>query len=134
MADIVATLAVPIRGGALRIDWSIHMESETARGFCKVTKGGDVVKLKVVHHKTYRKSNNDEFDGFYYDEHLGKWRDDSGEICHSCTPDNGFPNHGAHAQKHQKKTKLERQMEQRLSDSLSQEDIESLRAWSERSQ
>ncbi|MEA3292492.1 MAG: hypothetical protein U9Q71_09365 [Pseudomonadota bacterium] len=131
MADITATPAVPVSGGALRVDWSVHTESESARGFCKVTKGGDVVRVKTLHHKTYKKSNNDEYDGFYYDEHIGKWRDDSGEICHTCTPDNGFPNHAAHGKKHEKKSNLEQQMEQVLQDSLSQEDIENLRALTE---
>lgn len=127
MADVVATPAVPIRGGALRVDWSVNLENETARGFCKVTKGGDVVRVKTLHHKTYKKSSsNDEYDGFYYDEHLGKWRDNSGEICHSCTPENGFPDHAAYGRDHRPKNDLERQMEQNLSDSLSQEDIREL--------
>ena len=94
MADIVATPAVPMRHGALRVDWSVNTENETARGFCKVTKGGDVVRVKTQSHKRYRESNNDQYDGFYYDEYMGKWRDNNGEICHTCTPDNGFPSHG----------------------------------------
>jgi hypothetical protein len=95
MADITATPAVPMRHGALRVDWSVTTDDETARGFCKVTKSGDVVRVKTLHHKRYRQSNNDQYDGFYYDEHMGKWRDDNGDICHTCTPDNGFPDHGA---------------------------------------
>jgi hypothetical protein len=134
MADIVATPSVAIKGGALRVDWSIHMENETARGFCKVTKGGDVVRLKVLHHKTYKqkKSSNDDFDGFYYDEHLGKWRTDDGEICHSCTPENGFPAHHSHSKKYHKQSKLEHQMEDHLRNQLSQDDINSLNAWAEK--
>jgi hypothetical protein len=34
-----------------------------------------------------------EIDGFYFDRHIGQWRDPDGEICHSCTPENGFPDH-----------------------------------------
>ena len=95
MADVVATRSVPMRNGGLRVDWSVNTENETARGFCKVTKGGDVVRVKTLYHKTYKKNNANDFDGFYYDEHLGQWRDDSGQICHTCTPDNGFPGHGS---------------------------------------
>lgn len=32
-----------------------------------------------------------EQDGFYYDKHVGKWRDPAGDVCHTCTPENGFP-------------------------------------------
>ncbi len=94
MADIVASRSVPMRHGGLRVDWSVNTEHETARGFCKVTNGGDVVRVKTLHHKTYRQNSSNGQDGFYYDEHIGQWRDDSGQVCHSCTPENGFANHG----------------------------------------
>jgi hypothetical protein len=94
MADITATPAVPTKHGTLRVDWAVQTENETARGFCKVTRGGDVVRVKTKYHKKYKQSGNDSYDGFYYDEHIGKWRDNSGEVCHTCTPDNGFPAHG----------------------------------------
>jgi len=94
MADISVAPSVQARHGALRVDWAVSTSSESARGFCKVTQGGDVVRVKTQHHKTYRKRNNDRYDGFYYDEHIGRWRDNNGEICHTCTPDNGFPAHG----------------------------------------
>jgi hypothetical protein len=29
-------------------------------------------------------------DGFYFDRSVNQWRDPDGEICHSCTPENGF--------------------------------------------
>ena len=31
--------------------------------------------------------------GFYFDRDANAWKDPSGEICHTCTPDNGFPDH-----------------------------------------
>lgn len=127
MADVVASPSVPIKHGALRVDWSVNTENETARGFCKVTKGGDVVRVKTLHHKAYKKhSNNDEYDGFYYDEHRGKWRDDRGEICHTCTPENGFPDHASHGRKYRSNDDLGQQMEQYLRDSLTQEDIRNI--------
>jgi hypothetical protein len=95
MADITATPSTPTRHGSQRVDWSVNTDNETARGFCKVTPDGNVVRVKTEYHKKYRQSSNDQYDGFYYDEHMGQWRDNNGEICHTCTPDNGFPNHGA---------------------------------------
>ncbi len=94
MADITATPAVPGKRGTFRVDWSVQTNQETARGFCKVTGSGDVVRVKTEYHKKYRSSGNDQYDGFYYDEQMGKWRDNNGEICNTCTPDNGFPDHG----------------------------------------
>ena len=35
-----------------------------------------------------------QYGGFYYDRHVGQWRDPEGEICHTCTPENGFPARG----------------------------------------
>ena len=29
-------------------------------------------------------------DGFYFDRSINMWRDPAGEVCHSCTPENGF--------------------------------------------
>jgi len=28
--------------------------------------------------------------GFYFDRGVNMWRDPDGEVCHSCTPENGF--------------------------------------------
>lgn len=29
-------------------------------------------------------------DGFYFDRNTNQWKDPDGEVCHTCTPDNGF--------------------------------------------
>ena len=101
-ADISVSASTPRKNheGA-RVDWSVMTEKTSAMGHCRINKGGNVVKLKVDHHKKYHdsdsggKSGSDEQDGFYYDKHIGKWRDPAGETCHSCTPENGFPDHSA---------------------------------------
>ncbi|MEA3292491.1 MAG: hypothetical protein U9Q71_09360 [Pseudomonadota bacterium] len=112
MADISVSRSVPMKHGEARIDWSVQSEGTLARGFCKVNAGGDVVRLKTLSHKRYEKSGGDEQDGFYYDEHIGTWRDPSGETCHSCTPENGFPNHSARERgSHQKQSRQERERE-----------------------
>ena len=28
--------------------------------------------------------------GFYFDRSVNQWRDPDGEVCHTCTPENGF--------------------------------------------
>ena len=101
MADISVSASVPLKHGEARVDWSVQTEKTSAMGYCKVNKGGDVVKVKIDHHKKYHdsdpggKSGSDEQDGFYYDKHIGKWRDPAGETCHTCTPENGFPDHNS---------------------------------------
>ena len=65
-------------------------------GYCKINRDGTVLRLKVEHHKKYQTSSNDEQGDFYYDRHTGQWRDPDGEVCHSCTPENGFPRHPHH--------------------------------------
>lgn len=70
-----------------------------------------------------------EAGGFYYDRHIAAWRDPDGQVCHTCTPENGFPDHGAHDRAHrQHKTKLERQMTRSINNSLSQGDIDMINA------
>ena len=95
MADISVSASVPKKHGEARVDWSVMGENISAMGHCKVNRGGDVVKLKVDHHKKYKKltAGSSEQGGFYYDKHIRGWRDPSGEVCNSCTPENGFPKH-----------------------------------------
>ena len=129
MADISVSRSIPKKHGEARVDWSVQSESITARGFCKVNAGGDVVKLKTLYHKKYNKPGSDDQDGFYYDEHMGKWRDPAGDICHTCTPDNGFPDHSNRDRgSHNNQTKLEREMEDEIRNSLSDQDIKNINA------
>ena len=96
MADITVAAASHKRHGEARVDWSILTEGSSAMGYCKINRDGTVLRLKIEHHKKYQTSSNDEQDGFYYDRHTGQWRDPDGEVCHSCTPENGFPRHPHH--------------------------------------
>lgn len=128
MAEISVSASVPKKNGEARVDWSVQSEKVSAMGTCKINKGGDVVKVKVDHHKKYQDSTDsaasDEQDGFYYDKHIGKWRDPAGEVCHTCTPENGFPDHASNQGSGQ--NELEKKMEKAISDSLSEEDIKAL--------
>lgn len=94
MADISVSRPSHKRHGEAKVDWSVSNESTSAMGYCKINRDGTVLKLKVEHHKQYSNAGNDEQDGFYYDRHTHQWRDPDGEVCHSCTPENGFPSHG----------------------------------------
>jgi len=94
MADISVSRPSHKQHSEAMVDWSLTNEDESAMGYCKVNRDGTVLRLKVEHHKRYSHSNNDELDGFFFDRRTGQWRDESGEVCHSCTPENGFPRHG----------------------------------------
>jgi len=82
--------------------FTVRWDGLKANGKCKV---GDENRVRNVHidqihdgrhggrpSNSWNDSNNDE--GFYYDNHIGKWRDPEGRTCHTCTPDNGFPRGG----------------------------------------
>jgi len=84
--------------------FTVRWEGLKANGKCKV---GDENRVRKVHidqihdgrsnnnnynNSNWNDSNNEE--GFYYDCHVNKWRDPGGRVCHSCTPDNGFPRGG----------------------------------------
>jgi hypothetical protein len=94
MADISVSRPSHKKHGEAMVDWSVTNESTSAMGYCKINRDGTVLRLKVEHHKQYSNTNDDEMDGFYFDRHTGQWRDPAGEVCHSCTPENGFPRHG----------------------------------------
>ena len=81
------------------VHFTVRWDGLKANGNCKVSKDGGVehVKIKKFHDGRTGNSDGDNWgksndgDGFYYDRHIGKWRDPDGETCHSCTPENGFP-------------------------------------------
>lgn len=79
--------------------WSIHWDGQTANGSCKFHdghfKGVEIqTHLKHAHHQKKSEHYKGKYGGFYYDRHIGQWRDPDGEVCHTCTPENGFPRHG----------------------------------------
>ena len=78
--------------------FTVRWEGLEANGNCKVSKDGYVKKVTIKHFHDGRRGEkrNDggtpaDIDGFYYDKHVGKWRDPDGNVCHTCTPENGFP-------------------------------------------
>lgn len=79
--------------------WVIHWDGQTANGSCKYHDGKfQGVKihthLKYSHHQQKSEHYQGTYGGFYYDRHVGKWRDPDGKVCHTCTPENGFPRYG----------------------------------------
>ncbi|MEH6587904.1 MAG: hypothetical protein V7720_15190 [Halioglobus sp.] len=79
--------------------WTIHWDGQTATGSCKYHDGhfkGVEVNNHLQHSHKQKKSDHykGKYGGFYYDRHVGQWRDPEGEICHTCTPENGFPARG----------------------------------------
>lgn len=84
------------------VGFTLKWDGASGKGYCRVTPDGVVkeVKLNKFHGagSASHPNNNGEYmeqDGFFRDG-SGRWRDPSGEVCHSCTPENGFPAAGNH--------------------------------------
>ncbi len=97
---------VPMAGVSVRpgkndnhVRFSVQWEGLRGHGNCKVDREGYVQKVKIKEFSDGRGGNSQgggsgvpkDIDGFYYDRHIGQWRDPDGTVCHSCTPENGFP-------------------------------------------
>ena len=122
--------------------WSIRWEGLKAEGGCKIGKKGNIASVHVKQmHDSRGKHQNDrrehdknwevdnDLSGFYYDRHVNEWRDPQGRICHTCTPENGFADHGAkHNTNYVPKNHFEKQMQHDMRNMLSAEDIKNLNA------
>jgi hypothetical protein len=117
-----------------RAHFTVRWDGLKADGHCKVN-GNYVEEVNVNKFHDGRSGNRDsdnwehsgDLDGFYYDKHQGQWRDPHGRICHTCTPENGFPDHsrGYHYD-YQPKYSYERKMQKDIRNMLSDEDIKNL--------
>ena len=90
MADISVS---PKSGGQhneVLVAWTVDLDGAKTHGTCTLSEQGHVLDVTTTD-KAGSKGGDLEQDGFYYDKHVGKWRDPAGEICHTCTPENGFP-------------------------------------------
>ncbi len=119
--------------------FSVRWDGLRAEGNCTVD-GSYVEKVKVNQFhdgRTGNKPNNkweskDELDGFYWDQHIGMWRDPDGRKCHSCTPENGFPNKSRSMNYQARpKNEFEREMQRELRNNLSNEDLRELQNWAD---
>ena len=122
--------------------WSIRWDGLKAEGGCKIGKHGGIASVHVKqlhdnrgkHHEERHKNDKDwersnDLDGFYYDRHVNEWRDPGGRVCHTCTPENGFPDHGSKSQSNYvPKNHFEKQMQHDMRNMLSDEDIKNLNA------
>ena len=114
--------------------FTVRWDGLKADGNCKV-RGGYVEQVNIKKYNDGRSGNRDsgnwehsgDLDGFYYDKHQGKWRDPGGRICHTCTPENGFPDHSrTHHSDYRPKNDYERQMQKEIRNMLSDDDIKNL--------
>ncbi len=78
--------------------FTVRWDGLRGEGNCKVD-GSYVEKVKINQFHDGHSGNNppkwesqDQLDGFYWDRQIGMWRDPTGRKCHTCTPENGFPN------------------------------------------
>jgi hypothetical protein len=113
--------------------FSVRWDGLKAEGNCKVSGNSYVEKVKIKNFHDGRSGNSGSgynsqgLDGFYWDRHIGKWRDPNGRVCHTCTPENGFPDHsqqyygGSHSN-----NEYERMMKRELLNKLSDDDIRTL--------
>lgn len=122
--------------------WSIRWEGLKAEGGCKIGKHGGIASVHVKqvhdnrgkHHDDRHKNDQDwqhgnDLSGFYYDRHVNEWRDPGGRVCHTCTPENGFPDHGnKQHSNYVPKNHFEKQMQHDMKNMLSDEDIKNLNA------
>jgi hypothetical protein len=81
--------------------FSVRWDGLKAEGNCKVSGDGYVQKVKIKKFHDGRIGNSpnkksEEMDGFYWDRHINMWRDPKGRRCHTCTPENGFPDHSGY--------------------------------------
>lgn len=119
--------------------FTVRWNGLKADGNCKLS-GSYVEQVNIKKYNDNRRGNRDEgyndnwehsgdLDGFYYDRHQGQWRDPHGRTCHTCTPENGFPDRSrGYHQDYRPKNKYERQMQKDLRNMLSDEDIRNLNA------
>jgi len=114
--------------------FTVRWDGLKADGSCKLD-GGYVERVNVNKFHDGRSGNRDadnwehsgDLDGFYYDRHQGQWRDPHGRTCHTCTPENGFPDRNrSYHEDYRPKNKYERQMQKDMRNMLSDEDIRNL--------
>jgi hypothetical protein len=82
-----------------QLDWSIHWDGMVAGGICNYedqTVQGVQIEYHLMHSsdQVNGEGYSGKYGGFYYDRHVGQWRDPDGAICHTCSPQNGFPEDG----------------------------------------
>lgn len=113
--------------------FTVRWDGLKADGNCKVSGRDYVDKVTVKHFHDGRTGNRDGgydsegLDGFYWDRHIGMWRDPDGRRCHTCTPENGFPDHSRsyHGGSHPK-NKYERIMQEEMFNKFSDDDLRAL--------
>ena len=114
--------------------FTVRWDGLKADGNCKVS-GSYVEKVNVKKFNDGRSGNREEnnwehsgdLDGFYYDTHQGQWRDPAGRVCHTCTPENGFPDRsGGYHYDYHPKNEYEQNMQKDLRNMLSDDDIKNL--------
>jgi len=112
--------------------FTVRWDGLKADGNCKVSGNDYVEKVKIKSFHDGRTGNSGGYEtegmeGFYWDKHIGMWRDPEGRRCHSCTPENGFPDHSrSYYGSSHSKNKFERIMQKKMENKFSDEDIRAL--------
>jgi hypothetical protein len=92
MADISVSPKAGGKHNEALVGWTVDLDGAKTHGTCTMSDDSHVLKFTTTDKAGGKQAGGElEQDGFYYDKHVGKWRDPDGEICHTCTPENGFP-------------------------------------------
>jgi len=75
--------------GRTRVHWKVDWDNNHARGTCVAEPNGNIFKFEV-HSRQNDYAHGGGADE-YYDTHSRRWKTPDGQVCHTCTPENGYP-------------------------------------------
>jgi hypothetical protein len=78
-----------MENGNIKVHWRVDWENNHARGVCVLAPNGDFIRFKI--HANEKDWEHGAGPGIYYDTRSRRWKTDDGQVCHTCTEENGFP-------------------------------------------
>ena len=77
-----------IKDGQAKVWWEVKWDDVHASGVCLVNRDNQVTKFKIKH-KEQNWAHGSGGD-IYFDTHSRRWKTPDGQVCNTCTPENGF--------------------------------------------
>lgn len=74
--------------GRARVHWRVDWERKHARGICIVDKKNQVINLEIQSVQNDKPQGAGQ--GIYFDTRSRRWKTSDGQVCYTCTPENGF--------------------------------------------
>jgi len=75
--------------GRIAVHWRVDWDNKHARGVCVLRPNGELLKFQT--HANEADFEHGAGSDIYFDTRSRKWKTDDGQVCHTCTPENGFP-------------------------------------------